>query len=170
MLPPEFVRKLPFRLRSNFLPWWPPFSKVLQDELKLLLHFFYKGNHGHSLVLYFLHGSLKFVRIIKKKEYAHPHYLHHFLLLVQWGCWMDSPVVVLENSSGFLFVLPRLELFLLVLLLQHQILGLGTLKLSYSLILVAFSSKNQVPSGVPKICLVDFLVKFTKTYKKHRNK
>ena len=46
MLPPELVRKLPFRLRRNFLPWLPPFSKVLQGGLRLLLHFFHKGNHG----------------------------------------------------------------------------------------------------------------------------
>ena len=57
MVPPEFVRKLPFRLRRNFLPWLPPFSKVLQGGLILLLHIFHKGNHDHSLALYFLHES-----------------------------------------------------------------------------------------------------------------
>ena len=45
---------------------------------------------------------------------------------------MDSLVVVLENSSGFLLVPSRLELLLHVLLLQHQILSLETLQLLYS--------------------------------------
>ena len=81
---------------------------------------------------------------------------------------MDSPTVVLENSSDFPSVPPRLELFLPVLLVQHQIQSPETLQLSYSLILVAFFNKNLVPLGnvsqrcvllgMPKICLVDFLV------------
>ena len=60
---------------------------------------------------------------------------------------MDSSVVILENSSGFLSISLRLELFLHVLLLQHQILSPETLQLSYSSILVAFFSKNWVPLG-----------------------
>ena len=43
---------------------------------------------------------------------------------------MDSPAVALENSSGSLSVPPRLKLFLLVLLLQHQILNPEALQLS----------------------------------------
>ena len=39
---------------------------------------------------------------------------------------MDSPAVVLENSSCFLFVPLGLELFLLVLLLHNQILSAKT--------------------------------------------
>ena len=61
---------------------------------------------------------------------------------------MDSPTVVLENSSGFLSVPPTLELFLSMLLLQHQILSPETLQLSYSLILVAFFSKNGSHCGI----------------------
>ena len=72
MMLPEFVKKLSSRLRSNFLPLLPIFSKVLQDGLRLLLHFFHKGNHDHSSALYFLHESLKFIRIIREKNrYVH---------------------------------------------------------------------------------------------------
>ena len=87
-------------------------------------------------------------------------------------------MIVLENLLGFLFVPPRLKLFLSVLFLRHQILSPKTLQLSYS-ILVAFFNKNRVSSddvsqrcvtwGVPKICLVDFLMEFTRTYKNHIN-
>ena len=62
---------------------------------------------------------------------------------------MDSPIVVLENSLGFLYVPPRLELFLPVLLLHHQILSPETLQLSYSSNLVALFNKNWVLQGVP---------------------
>ena len=58
---------------------------------------------------------------------------------------MDSPVVTLENSLGSLSVPPRLELFLPMLLLHHQILSPETLQLSYTSILVAFFSKKNVP-------------------------
>ena len=68
MLSPKFIRKLPFRLRSNFLPWLPPFFKVFHDGLRLLLHFFHKSSHDHSLALYFLHGSLKFIKFIKENN------------------------------------------------------------------------------------------------------
>ena len=88
MFPPEFVRKLSFRLISNFLPWSPHFSKVLQDGLRLLLHFFHKGNHDHSLTLYFLHESLKFIKIIREKN-THIHIIctpsfHLFNRVVGW--------------------------------------------------------------------------------------
>ena len=84
---------------------------------------------------------------------------------------MDSPTVILENSSGFLSVPPRLELFLhMILLQQYQILSLETLQLFYSSILMAFFSKKgptveyaqlyknkrRVPLGVPKICFGGF--------------
>ena len=68
MLSPKFVRKLPFRLKSNFLPWLPPFFKVFHDGLRLLFHFFHKSSHDHSLTLYFLHGSLKFIKFIKENN------------------------------------------------------------------------------------------------------
>ena len=32
---------------------------------------------------------------------------------------------------------------------------------------LSFFNKNLIMSGVPKICLVDFLVEFNKTYKNH---
>ena len=92
---------------------------------------------------------------------------------------MDSPVVMVKNSSGFLSIPPRLELFLPMLLLQHQILSPETLQLLYSLILVAFFSKKCptveyaqlykkntkkrcgfsqrcVLLGIPKICFKGF--------------
>ena len=53
MMSPEFVRKLSLRLRSNFLPWLPPFSKVLQDGLRLLLPDEYIKYSLHSYILLF---------------------------------------------------------------------------------------------------------------------
>ena len=83
LVPPEFVRKLSFRLRSNFQPWLPPFSNVLLDGLRLLLHFFHKDNHGHSLALYFLHECLKFVKIVNEKNrYIYITYTPSFHLLM----------------------------------------------------------------------------------------
>ena len=78
---------------------------------------------------------------------------------------MDSPAVVLENSSGFLSVPPRMEICLHVLLLQHQILSLKTLQLSYFSILVAFFNKNGSHRACQKYVLMDFLVEFTRKYK-----
>ena len=46
-------------LRSNFLPCFSSFSK--------LLHFLHNGSHDHSMALYFLHESLKFIRIIRER-------------------------------------------------------------------------------------------------------
>ena len=60
MLPPEFVRKLSFRLRSNFLPCLFPFSKVL--------HFLHNGSQDHSPTLYLEHESLKFITTIREKN------------------------------------------------------------------------------------------------------
>ena len=89
MLPPEFVRKLSFILESNFLPWLPSFSKVLQDLLRLLFHFFNKGSHDHSLALYFLHESLKFVKIIRKNNrHVHITYTPSFHLFNEAVGWI----------------------------------------------------------------------------------
>ena len=89
MLSPMFVRKLPFKLRSNFLPWLLPFSKVLQDGLRLLFHFFHKGSHDHSLALYFLHESLKFVRIVREKnKHIHITYTPSFHLFNKATGWI----------------------------------------------------------------------------------
>ena len=54
---------------------------------------------------------------------------------------MDSPAIVLENSSGFLSVPPRLEYFFPALLLLHHILNPETLQLSYFSIFMAFLAK-----------------------------
>ena len=62
--------------------------------------------------------------------------------LIKLGCWMDSPVITMENSSGSLSVPLGLKRFLYVLLLHYQILSPETLQLSYSSILVAFFNKK----------------------------
>ena len=54
---------------------------------------------------------------------------------------MYSPTVVLENSLGFLYDPPRLEILFPVLLLQHQILIPKTPQLSYFSILMHSSAK-----------------------------
>ena len=113
MLPLKFVRKLPFELRSDFLPLLPLFSKVLHDGLRLLLHFLHKGSHDHSLALYFLHESLKFIKIIREKNrHIHITYtpsFHLFNRVVGWIplllCWRFHQVFYLFHqdwNSSFL--------------------------------------------------------------------
>ena len=94
---------------------------------------------------------------------------------------MDSLATALKNSSSSLYVPPRLELFLPVLLLQHHILSPETLRLSYSSILVAFFSKlcvshrgictpehtkqKMCPTRIAKnMFMLDFGPKHTKTW------
>ena len=145
---PKFVRKLYFKLRSNFLFWLPPFYKILPHELRLLLQFFHNGSHDHSSALYFLHESLKLIKIIREKNWhIYITCTPSFQLFNRAVGWIPQ-LSYWRIHQVFLSVPPRLELFLHVLFLQHQILSSETLLLPYFSILVAFFSKNGLYRGI----------------------
>ena len=68
MLPSSLLENYLSGLEATSYLGCPPFSKVFHNGLRLLLYFFHKGSHDHLLALYFLHESLKFVKIIREKN------------------------------------------------------------------------------------------------------
>ena len=145
---PKFVRNLSFKLRSNFLSWLPPFYKIIPYELRLFLHFFHNSSHDHSSALYFLHESLKLIKIIRENNrHIHITCTPSFKLFNRAIRWI-SQLSYWRIHQVFLSVPPRLELFLHMLFLQHQILSSETLQLPYFSILVAFFSKHGLYCGI----------------------
>ena len=168
MLPPEFIGKLPFSLRSNLLPWFSSFSKVFQDGLRLLLHFLHKGSHDHSSTLYFLHENLKFIKLLEKRIGTSilPAPLPSTYSI---GLLDGFPYYRAKEFIRFSIYSTRARILSSYVASTASNLESGDSTVVLLLNFCGILQQKWVPLGVLKICLIDFLVEFTRTYKKQGN-